>query len=91
MAVPDKLREEEVGVFIILNESEHNRSTANKIVKWALVQMAYYKVPGYISFTNELPLTGTQKVRRGDLKHLVKNALRNDDFYDMRDLKRRQV
>ena len=53
--------------------------------------MAYYKAPGYISFTNELPLTGTQKVRRGDLKHLVKNALRNDDFYDMRDLKRRQV
>ena len=91
VAVPDKLREEEVGVFIILNESEHNRSTANKIVKWALVQMAYYKVPGYISFTNELPLTGTQKVRRGDLKNLVKNTLRNDGFYDMRNLKRRQV
>ena len=91
MAVPDKLREEEVGVFIILNESQNTRSTANKIFKWAIVQMAYYKAPGYISFTNELPLTGTQKVRRGDLKNLVKNALRNDDFYDMRDLKRRQV
>ena len=77
--------------FIILDKDLDTYDTALKIIKWALDEMAYYKVPGLIKFVNELPLTATQKVRRGDLKKLVKSTQENSEFYDMRSFKRRQL
>lgn len=80
-----------MAVFIILDKDIDTYDTAIKIVEWALDEMAYYKVPGLIEFVNELPLTATQKVRRGDLKKLVKCTQENNGFHDMRSLKRRQL
>ena len=90
-AAVDDIRGEEVAVFIILDKDIDTYDTAIKIVEWALDEMAYYKVPGLIEFVNELPLTATQKVRRGDLKKLVKCTQENNGFHDMRSLKRRQL
>jgi len=90
-AAEDDIRGEEVAIFIILDKDLDTYDTALKIIKWALDEMAYYKVPGLIKFVNELPLTATQKVRRGDLKKLVKSTQENSEFYDMRSFKRRQL
>ncbi|MGB3314658.1 MAG: ATP-dependent acyl-CoA ligase, partial [Albidovulum sp.] len=63
---------------------------AVEIVTWALGQMAYYKVPGWIAFVEDLPLTATQKILRGKLKSLLEDTAAQSGFIDMRHLKKRQ-
>jgi len=102
-AAPDELRGDEVAVFIVLHsKSEHeprvktnsdtdNRNQAFEIVQWAMQQMAYYKAPGWIAFIDELPVTATQKLLRGELKTLLNQTLDANGFIDTRHLKKRTV
>jgi acyl-coenzyme A synthetase/AMP-(fatty) acid ligase len=53
--------------------------------------MAYYKVPGYIAFVDELPLTSTQKIQRATLKALAAKLLEDPDTINTTRLKKRQV
>ena len=53
--------------------------------------MAYYKAPGWICFVDSLPLTATEKIQRGGLKDFVARLMSDGAFFDLRDLKRRQV
>ena len=64
---------------------------AEDIVRWSLEQMAYYKAPGWICFVDQLPLTATEKIQRGGLKEFVAKLMHDGAFFDLRDLKRRQV
>ena len=86
----DDLRGDEVAVFLILETGSGDAAKAVEIVKWALGQMAYYKVPGWIAFVEELPLTATQKILRGKLKSLLEDTSANSGFIDTRHLKKRQ-
>ena len=88
-AAPDDLRGDEVAAFIILEEGATPR--AEEIAVWALDQMAYYKVPGWIAFVDSLPLTATQKLQRGEMKALVTKTMEQGGFYDTRPLKKRQT
>lgn len=67
--VADAIRGDEV--FACLTVDEASAAKAVEIVEWALTQMAYYKVPGYVAFVDKLPLTSTQKIQRAELKALV--------------------
>jgi acyl-coenzyme A synthetase/AMP-(fatty) acid ligase len=60
-------------------------------VRWSLEQMAYYKAPGWICFVDSLPLTATEKIQRAGLKEFVAKLMRDGAFFDLRDLKKRQV
>lgn len=64
---------------------------AREIAQWALGQMAYYKVPGYIAFVEALPLTPTQKIQRAALKSLTAELLAAGRAHDLTALKKRQV
>jgi len=64
---------------------------AKDIAIWALDQMAYYKVPGYIAFVDALPLTTTQKIQRKDLQNLALELLDRKKFASLTHLKKRQV
>ena len=88
-AVPDSIRGDEV--FACLKVAEPNADTARAIAQWALGQMAYYKVPGYIAFVEALPLTATQKIQRKALKELVLSLLDDSETINCTDLKKRQV
>lgn len=88
-AAPDDVRGDEVAVFIILEGGEANAARAQEIVTWALDQMAYYKAPGWIAFVDDLPLTATQKILRGQLKDLLVKTFETDGFIDTRHLKKR--
>jgi acyl-CoA synthetase (AMP-forming)/AMP-acid ligase II len=90
-ATPDQLRGDEVAAVIIVEQGGADRALAEDIVRWSLEQMAYYKVPGWISFVDSLPLTATEKIQRGGLKEFVAKLMREGAFHDLRDLKRRQV
>ena len=90
-ATPDETRGDEVAVVIVLGAGEGSAAKAEEIVQWALDQMAYYKVPGWVSFVPELPLTATQKILRGKVKDLVADLMARGEFHDTRALKRRRV
>lgn len=100
MAVKDPIREAEVLACIelkdeiamtILQGSEAERlALAHEIFDFCHKQLAYYKAPGWIWFTAQIPTTGTQKIQ----KHLIFDAQINDPtqlkgMIDLRDLKKR--
>ncbi|MBR0841059.1 ATP-dependent acyl-CoA ligase [Bradyrhizobium liaoningense] len=90
-ATPDSVRGDEVAAVIIAERSGADRAMAEDIVRWSLEQMAYYKAPGWICFVDSLPLTATEKIQRGGLKDHVAKLMGEGAFFDLRDLKRRQV
>lgn len=87
-AVPDKLRGDEV--FACLKVADPGTDKALAITHWCVDQMAYFKVPGYIAFVDELPLTATQKIQRAALKDLVTGLLDDPHTVTTAHLKKRQ-
>jgi len=88
-AVADETRGDEV--FALIVSTEPSKATAQSIMDWSLQEMAYYKAPGYISFTTELPLTPTQKIQRAVLKSQAEELLKDPKTIKTAPLKRRQV
>ena len=48
--------------------------TGQEIQDWCSVTLAAYKVPDDVQFMGEFPLTGTGRVQRGELSHLIRAA-----------------
>ena len=90
-AVPDEIRGDEVAALIRLEQGAGDAGKATELVAWALEQMAYYKVPGWVAFVSTLPLTATQKIQRGALKDVVSDTMAAGGFHDTRAQKKRQV
>lgn len=89
-AVRDELRGEEVLAFVVAAEPDQPAGAkAETIARWALGEMAYYKVPGWISFVEKLPVTPTQKILRGELRALAEQAMQGIACHDLRALKKR--
>ena len=89
--VPDDIRGDEVMACVIpASGAERDQMAAEGIVHEALQTLAYFKVPGYIAFTDSLPLTASEKPRRGDIKTLATTLLQDGECYDVRHLKQRQ-
>ena len=87
--VPDEIRGDEVFAFIVLAAGiSETQETANTIVDGCLDWLTYFKVPGYIAFTNALPLTGSQKVDRASIKKQASTAIEAGEVYDLRHLKK---
>ncbi len=88
--VPDEIRGEEVMALIQLNPATAaDRRTATEIFAFARRALAYYKAPGYVAFVGALPVTSSQKIRRGEVKRLAAQRLDEGDCFDLRDHKRR--
>ena len=89
--VPDDIRGDEVMACVIpTNDAARDQQAAEHIVSTALETLAYFKVPGYIAFTDTLPLTASEKPKRGDIKALAVTMLQSGKCYDVRHLKQRQ-
>jgi acyl-CoA synthetase (AMP-forming)/AMP-acid ligase II len=93
-STPDPVRGDEVVACIVprapIPESERDR-VADEIVSWCLERLAYYKPPGYVAFVDTLPLTSTQKIRRGELKQLVGRLMTEGACADTRVMKKRKA
>ncbi len=89
-AVPDDIRGDEVFACLQVN-ADPSPELARQITDWALGQMAYYKVPGYIAFVTDLPLTATNKIQRAALKSLATDLLADATTIDLRKSKKRQI
>lgn len=60
--VPDEKFGEELCAWIVLQEGEE--STEEEIIDYCKGQIAHYKIPRYVSFRKELPLTVTGKPQK---------------------------
>ena len=92
-AAPDPVRGDEVLACVVpaaLVAAECREAVAADIVAFCLERLAYYKAPGYVAFVDELPLTPSQKIQRGELKRLAATLPGQPHVVDTRMLKRRQ-
>ncbi len=78
-AVPDPVRGDEVLACIVApdvaSDPAARSAAAQDIVNWCLARLAYYKAPGYVAFVEALPLTASQKEKRGELRALASQVL----------------
>jgi crotonobetaine/carnitine-CoA ligase len=66
LAVPDELREEEVLACVVLRpEGKADTATAvQALFEHCQAEMAYYKAPGWLWLTDQIPTTSTQKIQK---------------------------
>src|SRR5262245_43419621 len=59
LAVPDELREEEVMACVVaMPGAARDAALAERLARWCLERLAYYKAPGWVLFVDALPTTG---------------------------------
>ena len=66
--VPSKKYGEEVGAFIILDEGV--KLTVDEVRDYCRGRIARYKIPKYVFFVDEYPLTGSGKIQKFKLREL---------------------
>jgi len=74
VGVPHKEYGEEVAAFIQLKEGE--QATEEEIREYCKRNIARYKVPKYIFFTDEWPLTASGKIQKFKLREIAKEELK---------------
>jgi acyl-coenzyme A synthetase/AMP-(fatty) acid ligase len=90
--VIDDIRGEEVFAFVVLRTGVSTAAdTALRLQAHCQQLLAYYKVPGYIGFREELPQTASQKLARARIKALGAAAIESAEAFDLRHLKKRHV
>jgi fatty-acyl-CoA synthase len=62
IAAPDERRGETVKVVVVLKENFLGKVTAEEILAWSRSQMAAYKAPRLLEFTDALPRTASGKL-----------------------------
>ncbi len=62
IGVPDRKMGEEICVWIQLREGES--ATEEEIQAWCKGRIAYYKIPRYVKFVTEFPMTVTGKIQK---------------------------
>ena len=93
-ATPDDVRGDEVLACVVTHHGvadDERAAIAAGIVDHALARLAYYKAPGYVAFVDALPLTGSQKLQRGELRTLARSLPGQPNCIDTRSMKRRQA
>ncbi len=91
IAMPDELREEEVFACVVLRDGvPADGPVARRLFDFAFERLAYFKAPGYISFRQDLPTTGTQKIQKSLIFGADEDPLKLPTTFDLRELKRRR-
>lgn len=66
--VPSEMGEDEVKVNVVLQPGA--KLTAEELIAWCELRMAYFMVPRYLEFVDGLPKTETHRVEKYKLKQL---------------------
>ncbi|MFD2856218.1 AMP-binding protein [Seohaeicola zhoushanensis] len=90
ISVTDEMRDEEVMACIIpVDGAARDAETARSVFEHGRRLVAYYKLPGWVAFVDDLPRTGTQKVRKGLIFPGLDDPRHAPGIIDLRDLKKR--
>jgi acyl-CoA synthetase (AMP-forming)/AMP-acid ligase II len=68
VGVPDARKGELPAAVVVLEPG--TALSEDELIVWARERLADYKVPRHVRFVDELPRTGTEKVRKPELKAL---------------------
>jgi crotonobetaine/carnitine-CoA ligase len=68
---PSDMGEDEVVVFVVKAQSN---LTERDVIEYAIMHMAYYMVPRYVHFMDDLPKTPSEKVSKVDLREIAKTS-----------------
>ncbi len=71
--VPAELGEDEVAVYIVRADGT---LTERAVVEYAIRTMAYYMVPRYVAFVDDLPKTPSQKIAKHVLRERARDGYR---------------
>ena len=71
--VPDRLLGEDVAVWVKLREGEE--SSAEEIRGFCNGEIAHYKIPKYVRFVAEFPMTVTGKVQKFEMRRILAEEL----------------
>jgi acyl-coenzyme A synthetase/AMP-(fatty) acid ligase len=85
VAARDPVREEEVAAFIVAGEGvAPSPDLAQEIFRFCSQRIANFKLPAWIAFVNELPLTSTNKIQKHSLLAADKDPLSYPGMIDLR-------
>ncbi|GAA0611561.1 AMP-binding protein [Virgibacillus siamensis] len=73
IGVPDKKYGEELMAWIILKE--HSGTTEENIREFCKGNISYHKIPKYISFVDEYPMTASGKIQKYKLREYAKEHI----------------
>ncbi|MFI5608508.1 ATP-dependent acyl-CoA ligase [Amycolatopsis sp. NPDC051903] len=68
IAVPDELRGEEVKAYVVCNG---DRPKPEELAEFCAEKLAYFKVPRFWAFADELPVTPSERVAKGELRKVA--------------------
>lgn len=89
LAVEDEMHDEEIMACVVLmNGVACTRETALDIQRALVSQLSAAKLPAWMAFREELPVTGTQKVQKGELFQTDQDPRRAPGSFDLRVEKR---
>lgn len=78
--VPDELRGEEVKAYVVLQPGETRKSVnLQQLIDFCSERLAYFKVPRYWEYRDDLPLTPSERVAKHVLRDEKPN-LRSDSY-----------
>lgn len=87
----DEFRGDEVALCVVVREGAvANFDLARTIQKHCLEKLSYFKAPGWIIFCAALPVTASNKPRRGEIKELANSAVSAGTALDLRAFKVRK-
>jgi acyl-CoA synthetase (AMP-forming)/AMP-acid ligase II len=91
MSVPDDLHNEEVmACIVVMPGVQKTMEVALSMMERARGRLADYKLPGWLTFVDEIPVTGTQKPRKGAIFPEGTDPRGDPRTFDLRELKRRR-
>lgn len=80
--VSDPVRDEEVFAFIV--PADGTTPDAPALLERVAERLSYHKLPGYVLFTDALPVSSTQKLQRGQIKADAEAAVAAGTVVDLR-------
>jgi fatty-acyl-CoA synthase len=69
IGVPDERMGEELMAWIVLRDG--TSATADEIQHFCRAQVAHFKVPRYVRFTDEFPMTVTGKIQKFRMREIA--------------------
>ncbi len=86
--VPDEIRGDEVMALVISSNGRKDEGAARAIFEFAMNNLTYFKAPGYVAFVDKIPMTASEKVKRGDAKQIGRKLLEEDACFTFTALKK---
>lgn len=77
IAVPDEKFGEEIAAVIKVKSLQHNKITGKQIYNHCSGNIAHYKVPKYVKFVTDYPLTVTGKVQKYVMRQQFEAEMKN--------------